>query len=278
MNSKKKPTQPTQKCGKLQILKQPGQACPIDRKFSDRVSKPNCCYKTKLKSVKEKNSNVVKESKVPDYKCVNKKPNPKTVIHKNKSINWKYTMEHVIESLYHKSVESTRQNNSTILSPGSITLMNRIINKFGKIIVNQSILLSKQSKVNNITSETIVSAVEIVMEDQHGLRKQTLQNIKKNLTSSLSNVTIPSVIQLLQNCSNGKFTSTDSPQTQKALVSLGILFEYFVAEILSMAGYNGWDESEDYNQQHFVAPSKILPKHIKKAIDDDEELKALVNV
>ena len=68
------------------------------------------------------NSIVVKETKV-----------PKTVINKNKSINWKYTIEHVIESLYHKSAESSKHNNSTMLSLGSLTLMNRIINKFGKI-------------------------------------------------------------------------------------------------------------------------------------------------
>ena len=263
--AKTKPKVPDYKCGKLQVMKHDDK-CPVDKKFSDRKEKPDCCYKTKLKSVKANNSIVVKETNV-----------PKTVINKNKSINWKYTMEHVIESLYHKSAESSKQNKSTMLSPGSITLMNRIINKFGKIIVDQSIQLSNQSKVNNITSGTIVSAVEIVMENQQGFRKQTLQNIKKNSTSSLSNVTIPNVIQLLQKCSNGKFTSTDSPRTQKALVSLGILFEYFVAEILSMAGYNGWDESGE-TSQHFVAPSKILPRHIKKAIDDDEELKALVNV
>jgi hypothetical protein len=182
---------------------------------------------------------------------------------KKKSINWKLTIEHVLVSL-ESGVWKAH------MSPGSITLMNRIINNFGKQIVNKSLLSTRKNIT--ITIDTIVSAVKIVMEDQHVLRKQALKNIERGPTNKnkLSDVTIPTVIKLLKECSNGELFSTDSPPTKKALIALAVLFEYFVAEILILAKFDEIDTRKDN-----ILDGKILPKHIKKSIDNDEELKML---
>jgi len=175
---------------------------------------------------------------------------------KKRSINWKLTIEHVLVSL-ESGVWKAH------MSPRSITLMNRIINNFGKQIVNKSLLSTRK----NITIDTIVSAVKIVMEDQHVLRKQALKNIERGPTNKnkLSDVTIPTVIKLLKECSNGEFFSTE-----KALIALAVLFEYFVAEILILAKFDEIDTRKDN-----ILDGKILPKHIKRSIDYDEELKML---
>jgi NAD-dependent DNA ligase len=34
-------------CGKKQVRKLAGQECPVDKKYSDRLDKPDCCYATK---------------------------------------------------------------------------------------------------------------------------------------------------------------------------------------------------------------------------------------
>ena len=177
---------------------------------------------------------------------------------KKRSINWKLTIEHVLVSL-ESGVWKAH------MSPGSITLMNRIINNFGKQIVNKSLLSTRKNIT--ITIDTIVSAVKIVMEDQHVLRKQALKNIERGPTNKnkLSDVTIPTVIKLLKECSNGEFFSTE-----KALIALAVLFEYFVAEILILAKFDEIDTRKDN-----ILDGKILPKHIKKSIDYDEELKML---
>tara|TARA_B110000971_G_C19773920_1_gene392151 strand:- start:29 stop:631 length:603 start_codon:yes stop_codon:yes gene_type:complete len=177
---------------------------------------------------------------------------------KKRSINWKLTIEHVLVSL-ESGVWKAH------MSPGSITLMNRIINNFGKQIVNKSLLSTRKNIT--ITIDTIVSAVKIVMEDQHVLRKQALKNIERGPTNKnkLSDVTIPTVIKLLKECSNGEFFSTE-----KALIALAVLFEYFVAEILMLAKFDEIDTRKDN-----ILDGKILPKHIKKSIDYDEELKML---
>ena len=177
---------------------------------------------------------------------------------KKRSINWKLTIEHVLVSL-ESGVWKAH------MSPGSITLMNRIINNFGKQIVNKSLLSTRKNIT--ITIDTIVSAVKIVMEDQHVLRKQALKNIERGPTNKnkLSDVTIPTVIKLLKECSNGELFSTE-----KALIALAVLFEYFVAEILMLAKFDEIDTRKDN-----ILDGKILPKHIKKSIDYDEELKML---
>jgi len=182
--------------------------------------------------------------------------------------------------LYIKKVLKQVHPDSSI-SQSSVSLLNFIVNKIGDSIVRESNHLIHPTHYKNLSSHTdekstigsreIQTSVRLVITGElvkHAM-SQGIKAVTK-FTSSSSTQTSKSARAGLQfsiaRCEHMIGKHSDCRVGETAAVYLAGVLEYLAAEILELAGNTCKDERKKIMTLH----------HIKTAVDNDEEIRALL--